>query len=88
MKIHEYHHKGQLVPGTNRPYDTHLAKVTMEVIAALHFHPDANGDLVVQCALLHDSIEDTHADYEAVAAQFGEDVAQGVMALTKDKPLY
>ncbi len=79
------HHKGQLVPGTDRPYDTHLAKVTMEVIAALHFHQDANGDLAVQCALLHDSIEDTHADYEAVAAQFGEDVAQGVMALTKDK---
>ncbi|MEY3442889.1 MAG: hypothetical protein RLZZ519_1170 [Bacteroidota bacterium] len=81
------HHKGQLVPGTERPYDTHLAKVTMEVIAALHFHPEANGDLAVQCALLHDSIEDTHADYDAVIQEFGAQVAQGVMALTKDKTL-
>lgn len=81
------HHKGQLVPGTERPYDTHLAKVTMEVIAALHFHPEANGNLAVQCALLHDSIEDTHADFDAVLHEFGEQVAQGVMALTKDKTL-
>lgn len=79
------HHKGQLVPGTERPYDTHLAKVAMEVIAALQFHPEADGNLAVQCALLHDSIEDTVADHVLVESHFGKAVADGVMALTKDK---
>ena len=80
-------HKGQLVPGTDRPYDTHLAKVSMEVIAALLLHPEADGELAVQCALLHDSIEDTAANYQSVESNFGEAVAKGVLALTKDKTL-
>jgi (p)ppGpp synthase/HD superfamily hydrolase len=80
-------HKGQLVPGTDRPYDTHLAKVAMEVMAALQSHPEADGELAVQCALLHDSIEDTAVNYQSVESIFGVAVAKGVWALTKDKTL-
>ena len=40
-------HLGQDVPGSKRPYDTHFAKVTMEVIAALSTCPDCNGDLAI-----------------------------------------
>lgn len=80
-------HRGQLVPGTQRPYDTHLAKVTMEVIAGLAHTPQADGKLAVACALLHDSLEDTTATFVEVKAAFGEAVALGVLALTKNKAL-
>lgn len=80
-------HRGQLVPGTSRPYDTHLAKVAIEVIAALHHHPEADGNLAVQCALLHDAIEDTDATFDQIQQQFGRAVANGVLALTKNADL-
>ena len=80
-------HQGQTVPGTNISYLMHLSLVSMEVIAALGDAPDLDGNLAVQCALLHDVIEDTPIPYDKVAAQFGSAVADGVLALTKDGTL-
>jgi len=79
------HHRGQLVPGGERPYVVHLASVAMEVIAALADARDP--DLAVQCALLHDTVEDTAATHAEVAAAFGLAVADGVQALSKDDAL-
>lgn len=79
----ELHHS-QKVTGTNRPYVTHLAKVSMEVMAALFHHPEANSDLAVICAVLHDTIEDTEATFETIQEVFGAGIAAGVKALTKD----
>jgi (p)ppGpp synthase/HD superfamily hydrolase len=81
-------HVGQLVPGTDLPYVFHVGAVAMEVIAALAqgSHVD-DPDLAVQCALLHDVIEDTAFSYECVQEHFGIAVAQGVQALSKDKRL-
>ncbi|MFV9506405.1 MAG: HD domain-containing protein [Oscillochloridaceae bacterium umkhey_bin13] len=76
-------HGAQLVPGTQLPYLLHVAQVTMEVIAALRLEAGHNEDLAVQCALLHDVLEDTPISYEQLAAQFGPAVAAGVAALTK-----
>ena len=80
-------HQGQTFPGTALPYSMHLSFVSMEVIAVLGIEKAWNGDLAVQCALLHDVIEDTDIGYEDVLAEFGEQVAQGVLALTKDSKL-
>ena len=80
-------HLGQTVPGSNLPYNVHLAKVSMEVIAALQADPSLKGDLAVQCAILHDCLEDTAVDYELLQRHFGEEVADGVAALTKDDNL-
>jgi (p)ppGpp synthase/HD superfamily hydrolase len=80
-------HRGQLVPGSQRPYDIHLAKVAMEVIAALAHTHTANGDFAVQCALLHDCLEDTAVTAAVLSAAFGSAVAAGVQALTKDDTL-
>ncbi|MEZ4311729.1 MAG: HD domain-containing protein [Polyangiaceae bacterium] len=44
-------------------------------------------DLAIACALLHDTIEDTAVTREQVAAAFGEPVAAGVSALSKDPSL-
>ena len=80
-------HQGQTFPGTDLPYLMHLSFVSMEVIAALAVEPQKNEALAVKSALLHDVIEDTSITFEQVADSFGVAVAQGVLALSKDKSL-
>jgi guanosine-3',5'-bis(diphosphate) 3'-pyrophosphohydrolase len=81
-------HNGQTVPGTDLPYINHIGNVAMEVMTAIakseSFHKP---NLAVQCALLHDVIEDTKTTYELVYANFGVEVADGVQALTKNEKL-
>jgi len=90
--IRAYHfaakaHRRQLYPGTGLPYLMHLSFVSMEIIAALAVEEAAHPDLAVQCALLHDVIEDTNIKYEKVEEVFGKEVADGVEALTKNKKI-
>jgi len=59
--------------------------VSMEIMAALNHETDIDGDLAVQAAILHDTIEDTDTTYEELLSEFGQKVADGVLALTKDK---
>ena len=80
-------HNGQLYPGTDLPYIMHVSFVGMEVMAALVQEPERDGNLAVQCALLHDVIEDTVVGYEEIEAGFGTAVAHGVLALTKNPNL-
>jgi (p)ppGpp synthase/HD superfamily hydrolase len=80
-------HNGQLFPGTELPYVIHVTMVAMEVIAALAHEDGLDGDLVVQCALLHDVIEDAGISYEKLSAEFGADMADGVLALSKNNTL-
>ncbi|HEY0064165.1 MAG TPA: HD domain-containing protein [Telluria sp.] len=84
-------HAGQTYGGRQKgeqiPYINHLASVAAEVAWALAGDTQFNLDLAVQCALLHDVIEDTSTSVEEIAATFGEDVAAGVMALSKDSTL-
>jgi hypothetical protein len=78
-------HRGQLFPGTDLPYLMHVVTVAAETMVALPGAGDP--DLVVQCALLHDTIEDTGTRRDEIAAGFGEAVAFGVVALSKDPVL-
>ena len=80
-------HNGQLVPGSDLPYIMHLSFVAMEVLAALAVEPVALPDLALQCALLHDTIEDTDITYDDVQATFGANVADGVLAMTIDETI-
>jgi len=80
-------HLGQLVPGTQISYLMHISIVSMEVIAGLAHEPGHDQDLAVQCALLHDVIEDTSVTSDQVETEFGPDVAAGVSALTKNSSL-
>ena len=57
----------------------------MEVIAALAHEDGYDSDLAIQCALLHDVIEDTPITYEKVRSTFGTSVADGALALTKNE---
>lgn len=79
--------KNQKVPGTNLPYIVHLSLVSMEVMAALTVEHNLDGNLAVQCALLHDTIEDAEVSYTELKDEFGMGVADGVQALTKNDDL-
>ncbi len=89
-------HVGQLVPGSELPYVAHIGAVAMEVTHAIAQRaqlgdPVAQPDLAVVAALLHDVVEDTKISLGAVRERFGDAVAAGVEALTKnpevgDKP--
>jgi (p)ppGpp synthase/HD superfamily hydrolase len=85
------HHQGQTYGGAREgervDYVHHVAAVAVEVMAALQSETFADGELAVQCALLHDTLEDTAATFESVKAEFGDAVAQGVQALSKNPTL-
>lgn len=79
---------GNTATGEPIPYLNHVANVAMEIcLAAVQTTQSIDTDLAVQCALLHDVIEDTEATEQQLHDEFGEEVAAGVMALSKDKTL-
>jgi len=85
-------HEGQTYGGAKEgeriDYLNHIGAVTMEVIWCLqHTSKSYNADLAIQCAILHDTIEDTNTSYEEVETLFGVDVAKGVLALSKNTQL-
>jgi (p)ppGpp synthase/HD superfamily hydrolase len=80
-------HGDQRVPGRPYSYVVHLANVSMEVIAILPESKGVRSDLALQCAILHDVLEDTSVGAEEIEAEFGSEVSRGVQALTKNKKL-
>jgi (p)ppGpp synthase/HD superfamily hydrolase len=66
------------------PYIIHPVNVAMEVMAAICIENIKNPDVAVQCALLHDTLEDTEIQFNDIEKNFGADVALGVLALTKN----
>jgi len=89
IKFATYRHleKNQKVTGTNLPYVVHLSNVAMEIFMAALNTENFNLGFAVQVALLHDTIEDTLTTYEEILEHFGLDIANAVMALTKDDQL-
>lgn len=80
-------HREQKVPDADLPYLVHLGAVSMEILVAHQLQPFARPELVVQCALLHDTLEDTDTTEAAILAAFGPEVTSGVRALTKSSAL-
>jgi (p)ppGpp synthase/HD superfamily hydrolase len=81
-------HKTQLYPGPeNLPYLTHIGAVLLELLPALHADAKLDAELALCCAILHDTVEDTETTLADIADAFGDAVAAGVAALTKDKNL-
>jgi (p)ppGpp synthase/HD superfamily hydrolase len=82
-------HAGQCVPGSTLPYVVHVGAVAMEVASAIAHRdrlgdPVAQPDLAIRVALLHDVVEDTGTTVQALVERFGQAVADGVAALSKD----
>ena len=70
------HHRGQM-RASGEPYITHPLEVA-EVLAEMKMDPTA-----ISAGLLHDSVEDTPATNEEIAAIFGDQVAHIVEGVTK-----
>ena len=71
------------------PSLAHITCVAMEVINAYEKSnlDEEKTNIAISCALLHDVIEDANITYDELYVKFGEKVANGVEALTKDKTL-
>jgi len=59
----------------------------MEIISAHLVSPLEDLDLAVQCAILHDTIEDQGITRAELSKRFGNAVADGVLALSKSSVL-
>lgn len=80
-------HAGQTLPDGELPYVVHLGAVAMEVLVAHQLEPLGRPLLALQCALLHDTLEDTDTTEADLQTSFGPDVLGGVRALTKNPAL-
>ena len=74
----------QLIPGTNLPYVVHLSNVAMEILIASQNTKEFNTEFAVQVALLHDILEDTNVTFDELSQEFSLEIAQAVLALTKN----
>ncbi len=80
-------HKDQKLPGSDLPYLVHIGWVVGEILIAFRHESVSDPVLAVQCAILHDVIEDTTTGYDSLRKEFGTKVADGVAALTKNAAL-
>ena len=80
-------HDNQKIPETNMSYVTHICHVATVSLSFVIGNNKLDTDFTIQCALLHDTIEDTKAQYSDIENDFGKRVADGVLALTKDYSL-
>lgn len=80
-------HVDQAVPGKPYCYLAHIATVAMEIMAAISEIKYIDADLAIQCAILHDVLEDTDVTPEELENEFGLSIYKGVSALTKNREL-
>lgn len=79
-------HGEQKMP-TILPYVMHLSNVAMEVILAHQQEHNFNLKEALQLVLLNYTLEDTDTSFEEIEHQFGIDIADGALALTKNQNL-
>ena len=77
-------HGDQKLPGRQGSYIGHLFAVFAEVTSAHQAQPDFDLQKAQIMAVLHDVIEDTSISFAELRTLYGESIAQGVEALSKD----
>ncbi len=80
-------HTDQYIPGSESSYLVHLSNVAMETMVAAGYTNDFDLIYAVQVALLHDVLEDTPCTFEELTAAFSLEIAEGVLALSKNEAL-
>jgi (p)ppGpp synthase/HD superfamily hydrolase len=80
-------HRNQLVPGKEYNYVVHISNVAAEIARVISVENIGDENLSIQCALLHDVIEDTDVKPEEIEKEFGQKVLNGVLALTKNNKI-
>lgn len=77
----------QTVKGTKLPYVVHLSNVAMEILLAATHSENFDLEFALPVALLHDTIEDTSVTFKELKEKFGDEIAEAVLALSKDERL-
>lgn len=68
-----------------KKYEVHLWQVVDIAKMFIHYIPVDKREVVIAACWLHDTIEDCRVTYNDVKAEFGEEVAEIVYALTNEK---
>lgn len=81
-------HEGMKMKQPAVSYVAHLQGVCLEAVTGcLNDSSTVNIEKVIILSLLHDTLEDTDATYNEIQEKFGLEIADGVLALTKNKSL-
>ena len=80
-------HGDQKIPGTQTSYMVHLSNVAMEIMIAANHTSNFDLSFALQVALLHDVLEDTAVNFKELELEFGSEIAEAVLALSKDETL-
>ncbi|UCE94718.1 MAG: bifunctional (p)ppGpp synthetase/guanosine-3',5'-bis(diphosphate) 3'-pyrophosphohydrolase [Flavobacteriaceae bacterium] len=80
-------HGDQKMPASKSSYLAHLSNVAMEVLLAGQNEDGFDIELAVQASILHDTLEDTDTTFEELKEVFGLEVADAVLALSKNEEL-
>jgi len=86
-KLHDGQKYGGQHQGEQIEYLSHIGSVAFEIINAAHESTGIDAEFAIKCALLHDTLEDTNISFEKIESHFGKSVAEGVLALTKNKQI-
>ncbi len=74
-------HDGQMRKDHQTPYVSHVFRVAMTVSQVFEIHDPE----IIAAAVLHDTLEDTTADFDDLNQRFGKKIAGWVALLSKDK---
>lgn len=85
--LHDGQKYGGSIQNQQIEYLNHIGGVVFEILTAISYTEEMNSNLAIKCALLHDTIEDTDFSYDKVKTLFGHEVANGVLALTKNNQI-
>lgn len=81
-------HKDQHMFSPDVPYISHCFAVAINVIEAYYVGKEEfDLDFALKIALLHDTIEDTSITYDELVKEYGQKIADGVIALSKNPSL-
>jgi len=86
-ELHDGQKYGGVKKGQQVEYINHIGSVTFEILNAYNFTSDFDINLAMHCAVLHDTIEDTDFDFSKAEELFGNAIAKGILALTKNEEL-
>ena len=69
-------------------HTTHIGAVLAELRSAFVENPNLDSEIAICCAVLHDSMENVGVSAGEVSERFGDKVAAGVAALSKQPDLH
>ena len=79
------HHDGQRYPETDLPHVAHLWAVADLARKLASSYSGLDPEFAASVAVLHDIIEDTDIEHSELVKRFGEKIADGVLATTRDR---